>query len=105
MVLSEFHVDAGQLTELIDRLIAPGGNTATESRPGYTREYAECSKTQKRRRVLRAELGTEHLLIAILKESDRVATRLLVMGINIQKPIAEQSLPPAGGTVRDACGN
>lgn len=36
MVLTEFHVDAGQLTELIDRLIAPGGNTATESRPGYT---------------------------------------------------------------------
>ena len=36
MVLSEFHVDAGQLTELIDRLIAPGGNTVTESRPGYT---------------------------------------------------------------------
>ena len=24
MVLTEFHVDAGQLTELIDRLIAPG---------------------------------------------------------------------------------
>ena len=36
MVLSEFHVDAGQLTELIDRLIAPGGNTETASRPGYT---------------------------------------------------------------------
>ena len=57
MVLSEFHVDAGQLTELIDRLIAPGGNTVTESRPGYTPRYAECLKMQKRRqRVLRAEL-------------------------------------------------
>lgn len=31
-------------------------------------------------------MGTEHLLIAILKESDCVATRLLfTMGINIQK--------------------
>ena len=51
MVLSEFHVDAGQLTELIDRLIAPGGNRA------ILRGYAECLKMQKRRqRVLRAEL-------------------------------------------------
>ena len=57
MVLSEFHVDAGQLTELIDRLIAPGGNTVTESRPAILRGYAECLKMQKRRqRVLRAEL-------------------------------------------------
>lgn len=85
MVLTEFHVDAGQLTELIDRLIAPGGNTATESHPGYAREY---SKMQKQRpHASKAEpSGTEHLLIAILKESDCVATRLLfTMGINIQK--------------------
>ena len=88
MVLTEFHVDAGQLTELIDRLIAPGGNTATESRPGYTprvRRVLENAEAEAARFKSRA-VGTEHLLIAILKESDCVATRLLfTMGINIQK--------------------
>ena len=79
MVLSEFHVDAGQLTELIDRLIAPGGNTVTESRPGYTprvRRVLENAEAEAARFKSRA-VGTEHLLIAILKESDCVATRLL----------------------------
>jgi len=78
MVLSEFHVDAGQLTELIDRLIAPGGNTVTESRPGYTprvRRVLENAEAEAARFKSRA-VGTEHLLIAILKESDCVATRL-----------------------------
>ena len=88
MVLSEFHVDAGQLTELIDRLIAPGGNTVTESRPDYTprvRRVLENAEAEAARFKSRA-VGTEHLLIAILKESDCVATRLLfTMGINIQK--------------------
>ena len=88
MVLTEFHVDAGQLTELINRLIAPGGNTATESRPGYTprvRRVLENAEAEAARFKSRA-VGTEHLLIAILKESDCVATRLLfTMGINIQK--------------------
>ena len=88
MVLTEFHVDAGQLTELIDRLIAPGGNTATESRPGYTprvRRVLENAEAEAAHFKSRA-VGTEHLLIAILKESDCVATRLLfTMGINIQK--------------------
>ena len=88
MVLTEFHVDAGQLTELIDRLIAPGGNTATESRPGYTprvRRVLENAEAEAARFKSRA-VGTEHLLIVILKESDCVATRLLfTMGINIQK--------------------
>ena len=68
MVLTEFHVDAGQLTELIDRLIAPGGNTATESRPGYTprvRRVLENAEAEAARFKSRA-VGTEHLLIAIL---------------------------------------
>ena len=67
MVLSEFHVDAGQLTELIDRLIAPGGNTVTESRPGYTprvRRVLENAEAEAARFKSRA-VGTEHLLIAI----------------------------------------
>ena len=72
MVLSEFHVDAGQLTELIDRLIAPGGNTVTESRPGYTprvRRVLENAEAEAARFKSRA-VGTEHLLIASLKEID-----------------------------------
>ena len=49
MVLTEFHVDAGQLTELIDRLIAPGGIQQPNHVRAIPREYAVYSKMQKQR--------------------------------------------------------
>lgn len=55
MVLTEFHVDAGQLTELIDRLIAPGGNTATESRRLYPESTPCTRKCRSRGRTLQKQ--------------------------------------------------
>ena len=104
MVLSEFHVDAGQLTELIDRLIAPGGNTVTESRPGYTprvRRVLENAEAEAARFKSRA-VGTEHLLIALLKETECIAVRLLgTVGINLQK-LYMDSLIAAGQDMNTA---
>ncbi len=89
LVLEEFNVDADKLLVLIDRLIAPPQQTAVKDR--------EIGLTPRAQKVINNSLeeaasfgvqqaGTEHLLIALLKETDCVATRLLyTMGVNIQK--------------------
>lgn len=87
-VLEEYGVEQEKLLELIDRLIAPSGNLLEKSQPGYSPQAEKIIENA----VAEAEgfgqalAGTEHLLLAMLKESDCVATRLLyTMGVNIQK--------------------
>jgi ATP-dependent Clp protease ATP-binding subunit ClpC len=87
-VLEEHGVEQEKLLELIDRLIAPSGNLLEKSEPGYSPQAEKTIENA----VAEAEgfgqalAGTEHLLLAMLKESDCVATRLLyTMGVNIQK--------------------
>ena len=87
-VLTEFGVEQKRLFELIDKLIAPSSGNIAVREPAYSprtervlegaAEDAEAFGEEK--------AGTEHLLLAMLKETDCVATRLLyTMGINIQK--------------------
>ena len=88
MVLGEFHVQESQLLALIDRLIAPAGNTALEVMPGYTPRAERILENsgEEARHFGSRTVGTEHILIAMLKETDCVATRLLyTLGVNIQK--------------------
>ena len=90
-VLEEFQVDGKKLVELIDKLVTPaevGNITEIEMKPPYS------SRTEKVLKSAVAEAqnsgcekaGTEHLLLAMLRETDCVGTRLLyTMGVNIQK--------------------
>ncbi|MDD3220375.1 MAG: ATP-dependent Clp protease ATP-binding subunit [Lachnospiraceae bacterium] len=92
MVLSEFAVTEEKIKELIDKLIAPSSNVCVESVYDFTpRAQKVMERSQEEAEIFGSHMaGTEHLLIAILKESDCVATRLLyTMGINIQKLYAE----------------
>ena len=88
ILLGEFGVEQDRLLSLIDRLIAPSGNTSVASAPGFTpraRRMLENAQNEAARLKSR-QVGTEHILLAMLKESDCVATRLLyTMGVNIQK--------------------
>lgn len=87
-ILIEMGVEEGQLTELIEELIAPGAEIITTDKKEYSpstvrvleRAEVEASK-------FHDELvGTEHLLTAIVKEPECAAARLLnTMGINVQK--------------------
>ena len=89
-VLEEFHVEPKKLLDLIQKLIAP----PAESRNVQIREKHYSPRAE---RVIQEALdlaeemqegpaGTEHLLLALLRETDCVATRLLyTLGINIQK--------------------
>jgi len=90
-VLEEFQVDGKKLVELIDKLVAPvdaGNVEVIDTQSVYS------PRTQKVLDSAEAEAqstgcekaGTEHLLLAMLRETDCVGTRLLyTMGVNIQK--------------------
>ncbi|MDO4339501.1 MAG: ATP-dependent Clp protease ATP-binding subunit [Eubacteriales bacterium] len=90
-VLREFGVDQERLLALIDKLIAPPDTMIAERTPGYSpRSRKIIEHAAQESEALRSEkIGTEHLLLAMLKETDCVATRLLyTMGVNIQKLFA-----------------
>ena len=87
-VLEENLVDEEKIVELINQLITP--------RSGVS--YAEAEKlTPRARKVIdnafaeavgmrAARVGTEHILIGLLRESDCIAVRLLnTVGVNLQK--------------------
>ena len=81
-VLEEFQVDGKKLVELIDKLVTPvdaGNVEVIDTQPVYS------PRTQKVLDSAEAEAqstgcekaGTEHLLLAMLRETDCVGTRLL----------------------------
>ena len=87
-VLDENGVVLSKTVELIKELIAPEGGVALTESDGYSPRAAQTlENAEKEAKRFRSErIGTEHLLIAIIKETDCVASRLLhTMGTNIQK--------------------
>ena len=88
MVLAEHGVDREQLRSLIDRLIAPGGSAVQTQEPGYTPRAEKVLKNSQEEAAHYGSqsVGTEHILIGMLKEPDCVGTRLLyTLGVNLQK--------------------
>ncbi len=88
MVLAEFGVEEERLRALIDRLITPTGTEALEEKPGYTPRAEKVLKNSREEaeHFGSAAIGTEHILIGMLRESDCVGTRLLyTLGVNIQR--------------------
>ena len=90
-VLEEFQVDGKKLVELIDKLVTPaevGNVTEIEMNPAYsprTEKVLESAVAEAQNSGCE-KAGTEHLLLAMLRETDCVGTRLLyTMGVNIQK--------------------
>lgn len=87
-VLTDNGVDAEQLMDLIESLIAPSGQTAVEEADGLTPRAEQMLENAKREaeRFSSREIGTEHLLIAMLKETECAASRLMnTLNVNLQK--------------------
>jgi len=87
-ILEEFNVEEDALRRLIEELIAPSEVLVTEKAPEYSPRALRVLErsVQEAENQKEAQAGTEHLLVAMLKETDCVATRLLyTMGVNIQK--------------------
>ncbi len=90
-VLEEFQVDGKKLVELIDKLVTPvdaGNVEVIDTQPVYsprTRKVLDSAEAEAQSTGCE-KAGTEHLLLAMLRETDCVGTRLLyTMGVNIQK--------------------
>ena len=87
-VLEEHDVTEDKLMELVSQLISGGDSVEVADVSDYTprgRRILELS-SREAMRFRATAIGTEHLLIALLRDGDCVAVRLLTtMGVNIQK--------------------
>ena len=87
-VLSENGVEEDRLLEMIKELIVPESVVTVKEREGYSPRCEAVLEEAHRQaqRFYADQTGTEHILLAMLKEGECVATRLLkTMGIAIQK--------------------
>ena len=87
-VLDECGVKVDKVMELVSQLITPNQTVRTEEQNTYTPSAKRVIENSYREAVrFKAPLiGTEHILIAIIRENDCVASRLLnTMGISIQR--------------------
>ncbi len=88
MVLKENHVEEGRLLELISEAITPQNGLLLKERKDYS-VRAHKILEDSRKYALKYGMnstGTEHLLIALIRETDSVAVRLLAaMSISPQK--------------------
>lgn len=87
-VLSENGVDQNRLLDMIKELIVPEGAVIVKEKEGYSpRARAVLEEAHRQAdRFGAQQTGTEHILLALLRESESVAARLLkTMGIPIHK--------------------
>ena len=87
-VLSDNGADEQKIIEMIRDLVVPVGTTMLREKDGYSPKAAEILEESHRQaaRFDSAETGTEHILLALLKDGDNVAVRLLnSLGLSVQK--------------------
>ena len=87
-VLAENGADETQLVSMIRELIAPEGDLAILERDGYSPRAAKILEdSHKLAAKYKSRMtGTEHILIALIREGENVGLRLLnTVGINVQK--------------------
>lgn len=91
-VLSSAGVDEERILELIENLIAPSGNVIVADAGGYSPRTIRVleNAAKEAERFKNEKVGTEHLLIALIKEADCAAVRLLnTLGVNLQRLYVE----------------
>ena len=87
-VLQDNGADEKEIVELIHDFVAPDVLTVLKEREGYSpRALAILEESHKQAQRFRSDkTGTEHILMAIIKEGENVAARLLnTLGIQLQK--------------------
>lgn len=87
-VLEDNGVEEDRVIDLVRQLIAPNPAIQTADQTAYTPRARRVIENSYREavRFKAAQIGTEHILIAILREGDCVASRLLnTIGVSIQK--------------------
>ena len=86
-ILARHGVDEEKICQLMDELIAPQGDAAA-GRPERSPRYQDIleSSGKEAHRLHTEEVGTEHLLLSIIRDVDCVAARILItLNISLQK--------------------
>uniref|UniRef100_I5ARF9 ATPase with chaperone activity, ATP-binding subunit n=1 Tax=Eubacterium cellulosolvens (strain ATCC 43171 / JCM 9499 / 6) TaxID=633697 RepID=I5ARF9_EUBC6 len=87
-ILTEYNVDEEVLTHLVQQFIAPekSGDVLLKPEPSPRAQKALDTAVEYAASQRQELAGTEHILMAILRDTDCVASRLLyTMNVNIQK--------------------
>ena len=87
-VLSANGVELSKLLQLMEELISTGADTLVVERDGYSprTQHILDKSAEEAKKLGYDEIGSEHILLSIIKEGDCAASRLLnTMGINLQK--------------------
>ena len=105
-VLANNGVTEENLLSLIDELIKPDTDIVVQEKDGLTPKFNYILEQAEDEAALSEleEIGTEHILIAIIKTPDCAATRLLAsMNVNFQKMFNDivVSMGQSGVTYRD----
>ncbi len=87
-VLSANGVELSKLLQMIEELISTGTDTLVTERDGFTprTQHILDKAEEEAQRLGFDDIGTEHILLAIIKSGDCAASRLLnTLNINVQK--------------------
>ncbi len=87
-VLKENGVEEDSITELVNELISPNATVMLREKEEYTPRAQKIIENSfgEAEKMGVSQAGTEHILLAMLKETDCIAVRLLnTKGINVQK--------------------
>ncbi|MCF2555858.1 ATP-dependent Clp protease ATP-binding subunit [Faecalicatena contorta] len=102
-VLASNGVEEENIYKVVDELISPVGEVTFADRPKMSprMEYILEESKDEAVRLHSDEIGTEHILLTMLREVDCVATRiLLTLNINLQK-ICQEILTVVGVDVKE----
>lgn len=87
-ILAQNGVEEEKILRLMDELIVPGGDVIAEGRPEMSPRYQDILENSRKeaQRLHMTQVGTEHLLLSMIRDVDCVATRILItLNINLQK--------------------
>lgn len=87
-ILAANGVSEENILKVVDELVSPGDDVMVEHNPQFSPRL-QCILEESKDEAVRARseaIGTEHMLMALLRDTECVATRiLLTLNINIQK--------------------
>lgn len=87
-ILADYEVQDTRLLELMEELIAPEGVVLLKEPEGYSPRAKKVLQQSKKEslRFHDEQIGTEHMLLSLIRDTECVATRLLhTLGVNLQK--------------------
>ncbi len=91
-VLAANGVDENHILKIVDELVSPAEEVLVVQHPALSPRL-ECILEESREEAEKeqaAKIGTEHMLLALLKDVECVATRMLItLNLNIQKMLQE----------------